>query len=458
MNRARPLALVAGPLLAAALYAWLVLGGSDHVLATTVGLTAWCAVWWVFEPVRGPVTALLPLAVLPLLGVLDAKQVAQSYGHELILLLGGGFMLSRALERSGAHRRLALGMVRAFGGRSGRHLLYGFIAATGMTSMWISNTATTLLMLPVAMAILETYPDRRLHAVLVLAIAYAASVGGLGTPIGSPPNLVFMQVYAETTGQAYGFLDWMKVGVPVVLVFLPLMALWLGRGLAGAPAAELPESGPWTPGEKRALWVFGLTALAWVTRGEPFGGWSHWLGLPGANDASVALLAVVAMCVIPDGRGRQLLDWETAERVPWGALVLFGGGIALAAAFQSSGLSTAVAQGLSGLNALPLPLLLLGIVGGVVLLSEIASNTATAVLLMPILAATAVAVGVDPALLMFPAVLAASVGFMLPVATAPNAIAYGSGQVRAEDMLREGAVLDVIGVFVLCAICWLAFG
>lgn len=454
----RRVSLPAGPLLAIALYAWLAFDGGDHALAVTVGLTAWCAVWWVFEPVRGPVTALLPLAVLPLLGVLDAKQVAQSYGHELILLLGGGFMLSRALERSGAHRRLALAMVRAFGGRSGRHLLYGFIAATGLTSMWISNTATTLLMLPVAMAILETYPDRRLHAVLVLAIAYAASVGGLGTPIGSPPNLVFMQVYAETTGQAYGFIDWMKVGVPVVAVFLPLMGLWLGRGLAGAPAAELPESGPWTPGEKRVLWVFGLTALAWVTRGEPFGGWSTWLGLPGANDASVALLAVVALCVIPDGRGRQLLDWETAERVPWGALVLFGGGIALAAAFQSSGLSTAVAEGLAGLNALPLPLLLLGIVGGVVLLSEIASNTATAVLLMPILAATAVAVGVDPALLMFPAVLAASVGFMLPVATAPNAIAYGSGQVRSEDMLREGAVLDVIGVFVLCAICWLAFG
>lgn len=172
----------------------------------------------------------------------------------------------------------------------------------------------------------------------------------------------------------------------------------------------------------------------------------------------MALLAVVALCVIPDGRGSKLLDWETAERVPWGALVLFGGGIALAAAFQTSGLSTAVAEGLSGLSALPLPLLLLGIVAGVVLLSEIASNTATAVLLMPILAATAVAVGVDPALLMFPAVLAASVGFMLPVATAPNAIAYGSGQVRPEDMLRQGAVLDVIGVFVLCAICWLAFG
>ncbi len=453
----RRFGLAAGPLLAVGLYALMIARGSDHALAVTVGLTAWCAAWWVLEPVPGPVTALLPLALLPVLGVLDAKQVAQSYGHELILLLGGGFMLSRALERSGAHRRLALGMVRAFGGGSGRSLLYGFIAATGAISMWISNTATTLLMLPVALAILERYPDKRLQAPLILSIAYAASIGGLGTPIGSPPNLVFMQVYAETTGTRYGFLDWMAIGVPVVLLFLPVMAWWLGRGLAGAPAALLPDSGRWTPGEKRVLTVFALTAAAWVFRSEPFGGWSALLGLPGANDASVALLAVVALCVIPDGRGSRLLDWETAEKIPWGALVLFGGGIALATAFQTSGLSDAVAKGLGGLSALPLPLLLLGIVGGVVLLSEIASNTATAVLLMPILAATAMAVGVDPALLMFPAVLAASVGFMLPVATAPNAIAYGSGLVDSREMLRQGAVLDVVGVVVLCGVCWVAF-
>lgn len=457
-GRLAPLALPAGPLLAVALYFLADSHGQSHALSATLALTGWCALWWVLEPVRAPVTALLPLAAFPMLGVLDAKQVAQSYGHELILLLGGGFMLSRALERSGAHRRLALAMVRAFGGHSGRALLFGFLAAVGMISMWISNTATTLLMLPVAMAILQHYPDPRLAAPLVLAIAYGASVGGLGTPIGSPPNLVFMQVYAEATGTRYGFLDWMMVGVPVVLLLLPLMGWWLGRNLAGAPAAALPESGAWTPGERRVLWVFALTAAAWIFRSEPFGGWSGWLGLENANDASVALLAVVALCVIPDGKGSRLLDWETAERVPWGALVLFGGGIALASAFQSSGLSDSVAASLSGLSALPLPLLLLGIVGGVVLLSEIASNTATAVLLMPILAATGMAVGVDPALFMFPAVLAASVGFMLPVATAPNAIAYGSGAVDAHTMLREGAVLDVIGVVVLCAVCYVAFG
>lgn len=448
------------PLLAIAAGGLAFAQGAPPLLAATLAVTVWCALWWMFEPVAAPVTALLPLALFPLMGVLDAKQVAQSYGNELILLLGGGFMLSRALERSGAHRRLALGMVRAFGGRSGRSLLYGFTAAAGLVSMWISNTATTLMLLPVALAILETYPDRRLHAPLILAIAYGASIGGLGTPIGTPPNLVFMQVYEQTTGTRYGFVDWMQVGVPLLAIFLPLMGWWLGRNLRGTPPAQLPHPGAWTAHERRVLIVFALTALAWITRTEPFGGWSRYLALPGANDASVALLAVVALCLIPSGRarGERLLDWETAERVPWGALVLFGGGIALATAFQSTGLSDALAQRLVGLSTLPIPLLLFGIVASVVLLSEIASNTATAVLLMPILAATAKAVGADPALFMFPAVLAASVGFMLPVATAPNAIAYGSGHVSGRDMLREGFVLDLIGIVVLSAVCYVAFG
>lgn len=456
----RRVSLWFAPLLAIAAGGLAFAQGAPPLLAATLAVTAWCALWWMFEPVAAPVTALLPLALFPLMGVLDAKQVAQSYGNELILLLGGGFMLSRALERSGAHRRLALGMVRAFGGRSGRSLLYGFTAAAGLVSMWISNTATTLMLLPVALAILETYPDRRLHAPLILAIAYGASIGGLGTPIGTPPNLVFMQVYEQTTGTRYGFVDWMQVGVPLLAIFLPLMGWWLGRNLVGTPPAQLPHPGAWTAHERRVLIVFALTALAWITRTEPFGGWSNYLGLPGANDASVALLAVVALCLIPSGRGRgeRLLDWETAERVPWGALVLFGGGIALATAFQSTGLSDALARRLVGLSALPIPLLLFGIVASVVLLSEIASNTATAVLLMPILAATAKAVGADPALFMFPAVLAASVGFMLPVATAPNAIAYGSGHVSGRDMLREGFVLDLIGIAVLSVVCYVAFG
>jgi solute carrier family 13 (sodium-dependent dicarboxylate transporter), member 2/3/5 len=451
------ISLLAGPLLSILAAYWCMQAGQSFALAVTVAITVCCAIWWLSEPIPAPVTALLPLALLPLLGVLSAKEVAQSYGHELILLLAGGFMLSRALEKSGAHQRLAMSMVNAFGGRSGRHLLYGFIAATGFISMWISNTATTLLMLPVAMAIMETYPDKRLEIPLVLSIAYAASIGGMGTPIGSPPNLVFMQVYQQTTGVAYGFFDWMKVGVPVVVLGLLSLALWLGRHLKRTPAAKLPMMGAWTAAERRVLIVFALTAAAWIFRTEPFGGWSAWLALDKANDASVALIAVIVLCLIPDGREGRLLDWASAEKIPWGALLLFGGGIALATAFDKSGLSDVIGQHLTGLRHLPLPLLLLGLMTGVVLLSEIASNTATAVLLMPILAATAKAINVEPALLMYPAVLAASVGFMLPVATAPNAIAYGTGRVGTRQMVKEGAMMDILCVLILSVVCWIAF-
>ncbi len=318
--------------------------------------------------------------------------------------------------------------------------------------MWISNTATTLMLLPVAIAVLEKYPDPRLAAPLILTIAYSASIGGLGTPIGSPPNLVFMQVYEQSTGAALSFTDWMAFGLPTVALFLPLAALWLCRGLGGTPSATVPELGPWQSGERRVLMVFALVALAWVTRAEPFGGWSAWLGLQAANDASVALLGVVAMALVPDGRGERLLDWPTAERIPWGALVLFGGGIAIATAFQSSGLSELAADAMQGLFDLPLLLRIALIAAAISLMSEIASNTATAVLAMPILAAAGMSLGIDPALLMVPAALSASCSFMLPVATAPNAIAFGSGRVSARQMLRHGAALNVIGVLVVSTV------
>lgn len=431
--------------------------GQPAPLAITVAVTVWCALWWMLEPLPGAVTALLPLGILPLSGVLSAKEVAQSYGNELVLLLGGGFMIAQALQRNDAHRRLALWMISAFGGRSGRQLLWGFSLAAGAISMWISNTATTLMLLPVAMAVLADYPDRRLAAPVGLAIAYGASIGGMGTPIGTPPNLVFMQVYEQTTGTRIGFLEWMSYALPAVIPMLILMSLYLGRGLAGAPAAVLPQLGPLSSAEKRVLGLFALIAVAWITRTEPFGGWSLWLGLPNASDASVALLGVVALCMIPDGRGSRLLDWDSAERIPWGALVLFGGGIALATAFERSGLSQLLAGHLSALGVLP-TLLLIGVICvGVTLLSEIASNTAAAVLIVPILATTALAIDVEPALLMFPAVLAASCGFMLPVATAPNLIVYGSRLVDSGQMLRAGWVMDLLGATVLTLVCYWVF-
>jgi sodium-dependent dicarboxylate transporter 2/3/5 len=452
------LRLLSGPL-AAALALWLGdASGLAWAATLTLAVTAWCALWWMLEAAPHAVTALLPLALFPLLGVLDGREVAEAYGNELILLLVGGAMLSKALEQSQAHRRLALGMVRAFGGGGGRALVFGFAAAAGLCSMWLSNTATTLMLLPVALAVLADYPDRRLAVPLLLAICYGASIGGLGTPIGSPPNLVFMKVYTDTTGQALGFSDWMAFGIPTVLLMLPLAALWLSRGLGDAPCASLPHLPPWSPAERRVLSIFALVALAWVTRVEPFGGWSTWLNLPKASDASVALLGVVAMALTGDGRGGRLLDWQVAERIPWGVMILFGGGIAIATAFRTSGLSDAAADLIGGALDLPLLLQVALVAISVSLMSEITSNTATSVLMMPILAATATAMGLEPALLMAPAVLAASCSFMLPVGTAPNAIVFGSGLVPARQMLRHGVALNVIGAVVITAVCWWRFG
>ena len=446
----------AGPAAAAAAYLAASACGMDFAFSATLALTALCALWWMSEAVDPAFTALLALGLLPVLGILDAKQVAQSVGNELILLLMGGFMLSRALEGSGAHRRLAYAMVNAVGGGSGRSLVFGFTLATGLISMWISNTATTLIMLPVAYAVIEHYKDPRLAAPLILAIAYAASIGGLGTPIGSPPNLVFMQQYQQATGKAYDFADWMHVGLPIIALLLPILAFGLSRNLKNSPAAELPAMEAWSVAEQRVLAVFGLTALAWVTRAAPFGGWSGWLNLPNATDASVALLAVVAVSILPSGNAdkQPLLTWQAASRIPWGVLLLFAGGIALATAFQESGISDAISSSLVSASHMPVFAMMVIIIASVVLLSEIASNTATAVLLMPILAAAAKGLNIEPALLMLPAAMAASIGFMLPVATAPNAIAYGSGFIRSKDMLREGAWLDIVSVLVVCAVCW----
>ncbi|MCB1607613.1 MAG: SLC13/DASS family transporter [Xanthomonadales bacterium] len=452
----RSVALIVAPLLALLLTAILA-QSFPWPLAVTAGVTVWVAGWWVFEPLPAAVTALLPLGLFPLFGVLDGNQVAQAYGHPVILLLAGGFMLSAGIEGAGAHRRLALGMLRLTGAHSARRVLWGFVLASGLLSMWISNTATVLVLTPVALAILGDKPDPKMAAPLILAIAYSASVGGMGTPIGTPPNLIFRSVYQEATGTEIGFLSWFKFSIPVLLLVLPFIAWRLGRNLDGPAGGELPVLGPWRAVERRAVACFALVAVAWVTRTEPFGGWSGWLGLPGANDASVALLGVVLMSVLPDGEGDRVLKWSAAERIPWGTLVLFGGGLALASGFASSGLGELLASSLVKLDTLPLWIMLLSICLAVSFLTEITSNTATTALLMPILAATAVAIDADPALLMLPAALAASMAFMLPVATAPNAIAYGTGVVPASRMMREGIVIDVFGVLAVSSVVYAVF-
>jgi sodium-dependent dicarboxylate transporter 2/3/5 len=428
--------------------------GAD--LATVGFVAVVCVIWWVFEPVPIPVTSLLPMAVLPLLGVLTPAEVGQAYGSPLILLLLGGFLLSKAMEHSGAHRRIALSMVTLVGASSARRLVLGFMAASALMSMWISNSATTLMLLPVALAVLDSVEDKaKLGPPLLLGIAYAASIGGLGTPIGTPPNLIFMQVYEQTTGVSISFTQWMGWAMPVVVIMVPAMAVVLTRNMGGALQIQMPAVGPWETQERRVMLVFGLTALAWITRGEPFGGWSAWFGLPEANDASVALLAVVILFLVPNGKGERLLTWERASTIPWGVLLLFAGGICLAEGFVSSGLSELMGQWMVALTSLhPFTLMVL-ICLAVTFMTETTSNTATAALLMPVLAAAALAAGIAPEIVMVPAVMSASCAFMLPVATAPNTVVFSSGLISTARMAREGFLINLLGVVVISSVCYL---
>jgi len=450
----RQWALIAGPLLAIAVASGMNQSGWETQACWTGAVAILCVVWWIFEPIPIPATSIIPLAIFPLMGVLSQEKISTAFGNELILLMLGGFMISVAMERSGAHHRIALGMINLVGGASSRRIVLGFMVATATLSMWISNTATTLMMLPIALAVINQSPDKKLAIPLLLSIAYGSSIGGLGTPIGTPPNLVFMQQYEKFTGTLISFTQWMSWGLPVVLLFVPLAGLWLTRKLDYSGELTIPPTGDWRPEEYRVLIVFGFTALAWITRLEPFGGWSAWLNLRGANDAIVALTAVVIMFLVPNGRGGKLLDWQSAEKVPWGILILFAAGIAIAQAFVESGLSSIIGFQLAILASLH-PLIVITIIALIVtFLTETTSNTATTILLMPILAPAALAAGIDPSLLMVPAAMSASCAFMLPVATAPNAIIFGTSQVPIASMVREGLVLNFIGVVVITLVCY----
>lgn len=416
----------------------------EHKVAATAAIALLTILWWVTEPVPIAITSLVPFALLPICNVVDHKTVSSALGSHVILLLMGAFMLSKALEKSGVHKRLAIMMINTIGLASKRRLVFAFMVATAMLSMWISNTATVLVVLPIALAVIDKIEDNKLSIALVLGIAYSASVGGLGTLIGTPPNVIFAGIYEVQTGTEFSFLRWMSIGIPVVIVAIPVMALWLTRALNGPLTVNMPPLGDWQVQEKRTLIVFAFAVLAWVTRSAPYGGWSELLNIQEAGDSTVALFFVVLMFLIPDGRGQRILDLKTAMAIPWGMLLLFAGGIALAKGFTASGLSELISMGLSSFAHLPTLVMLLLLCLCVTYLTEITSNTATATLLMPILYLVAINQGLSPEVLMIPAAMAASCAFMLPVATAPNAIAYGTGRFAIQDMVKEGAVLSFV--------------
>jgi sodium-dependent dicarboxylate transporter 2/3/5 len=432
------------------------------------GLVVWMAAWWMTEAVPLSVTALLPFVVLPLAGVSNAEKTASTYYSPILFLLLGGAFIALAIERTGLHRRLSLAILRMVGTKGGPgRLLLAFMIAAALLSMFISNTSTALIMMPMALAVLEgggsvrdgdMLPQDGIAGALPMGIAFAASIGGLGTIVGSPTNAIAVGLLDEIAGVRITFAQWALYGVPLVLLSIPLAAGIVGRvlrvadhpfDLASARAA-IDSHAAWTLPEKRLVPLFALTFIAWVTQPLvapllPSGSWT---------DGTIAVIAALALFLLPDGTGRPLLVWKEAERAPWSVIFMFGGGLALAGGMQASGLADWIGQALLPLAGWPLILVALTVVALVIVVTEFASNVATATGIIPVVAALVVALGADPVLLALPAALAASWGFMLPAGTGPNAIAWATGRIRIEAMVKAGALLDVAGVVLIVGVVW----
>ncbi|GHB92435.1 SLC13 family permease [Cerasicoccus arenae] len=436
------------------------------------------AVWWISEAIPIPATSLLPIVLFPALRVLSAPQTTANYAYHLIFLFMGGFMIALAMQRWNLHRRIALFIIRYIGFSPGR-LVLGFMVATGALSAFVSNTATAVMMMPIALAIITqakdeidsmhlNVPVKALDAFgvnMMLGIAYAASIGGIATLIGTPPNTVLAAYLANTYHYEISFVKWMIVGVPLAVIFIPLTWLWLTRIANPMKGLELPNSdgiirdelsklGPMGKGERWTLIIFLSTALAWITRAWVVN-WFPVLNM--INDASIAMAGAIALFLIPTNFGKRefVLNWEWANKLPWGVLVLFGGGLALAQGFDVSGLAAWTVDQLQFLSSMPIIIIILGLTALVTFLTEMTSNTATTTLLMPVLAGLAIGMGQSPLLLLAPAAISASCAFMLPVATPPNAIVFGSGKVTIPEMVRSGFALNVMGIFLVTLLTYL---
>ena len=440
-------------------------GGARLVLAVAL----WMAAWWVTEAVPLAVTSLLPIVLFPLLDIQPVREVTPNYTNHMVFLFLGGFVLAQAVERSGLHRRLALATLAAMGS-SARRQVWAFLLTTAALSMWLSNTATTLMMLPIATGVAEHLDEPRAATRLFLAIAFGASIGGVGTLVGTPPNLVLAGMAPRLVPElpVLTFGGWMLLGIPVALVLLPICGVLLGRGLRSGEvslesiARARAALGPPCPHEKRVAALFAVTALAWVTRsGARLGsvslpGWSSLLADPRlVSDAVPAIAATILATIIPAGGDRTgpLVSWSDAQRgVPWGILLLFGGGFALADGVHEAALDGWMAARLSALEAFPLWAALLTVVAMTAIVTNLTSNTATTTLLLPVMAALAGVLETPPYLLMAAATVAASCAFVLPVATPPNAIVIGSEHVSARDLFREGLLLNLISVVAVTAL------
>lgn len=449
------------------------------------------ATWWITEALPIPATALIPLLLFPLFGIMSASQVAARYADQNIFLFIGGFFIAMAMQRWELHKRIALYIIK-FLGTSPTRLILGFMVATAFLSMWISNTATTMMMFPIGLAVIlhaetmvkkarldiPTQPGSfNFGTALMLGIAYAASIGGVATLVGTPPNIVFAGMARSLFPKAseIGFLDWFKVGLPFVIVFLPVTWLYLTRVALRLRLKEIPGEkaiieqdlsmlGNMSRGEIMTLAVFVFVALSWIFRKNidigflTIPGWSNLLGLENyVHDSTVAICGALLLFILPvDFRKREfVLNWEWAVKIPWGIILLFGGGFALAAGFQSSGLAQWIGERLAFLGGIHPVLMIASICLLMTFLTEVTSNTATTTMMMPVLGSMAVALSMHPFLLMIPAAMSASCAFMLPVATPPNAIIFGSGYLRIPDMARTGFFLNLIGVVIITLVVYL---
>jgi solute carrier family 13 (sodium-dependent dicarboxylate transporter), member 2/3/5 len=444
----------------------------------TAAVAVLMAVWWMTEAIPIPATALIPLIAFPALGQdIAVDDVGASYGNNIIFLFMGGFILALAMQRWNLHRRIALVTVRAMGTKPGG-VVAGFMIATGFLSMWVSNTATAVMMIPIGVSVLTLVVAKdssnavragsdpasaevkdaviasNFGTALMLGIAYSASVGSLGTLIGTPPNALLAGYMSQAHGVEIGFGQWMLVGVPLSVVMMVLVWFLLTRVLFKAEIQEIPggrqlisdelsKLGRMSSGEVRTLVIFVLAAVSWITIPLVFEGL--------ISDAGIAMAAALLLFLLPAGaaRGVRLLDWDSAVKLPWGVLLLFGGGLALSAQFSGSGLADWIGEQVAGLGGIPVWLLVAVMATAILFLTEITSNTATAATFLPVAGGIALGVGVDPLLLCIPVALAATCAFMLPVATPPNAIAFGSGYVTIGQMIKGGLYLNLFGIVLI---------
>ncbi len=471
--------LLGGPILGVLVFSLLpadiAAGGLSQAGRATAGVAALMAIWWLTEAIPLSATALLPVALFPLYGIASTSNAVSPYASPTIFLFLGGFILGLGMERWGLHRRIALTIVLIVG-TSPRRLVAGFMLATAILSMWVSNTATAIMMLPIGMSIVamvegDGTKDQSLGPALLLGIAYAASIGGIGTIIGTPPNTVLANfVESELEGQL-SMLSWMKIGIPVVAIMLPIAWAYLvfiahplksTNTQSGATLVreQFKSLGKMSRGEWAVLLTFTCTALLWILRpqindlGRDAAGAITIPSLATLSDTTIAMMGALALFLIPVNTRKHVfaMDWETASRVPWGILILFGGGLSLASAMTANGVDVFLGRQLGVLEGVHPIVLVLAISTVVIFLTELTSNTAVTNALLPVLAAVAVGLGIPPMTLLVPATIAASCAFMMPVATPPNAVVFGSGRLRIGQMIRAGFWLNLVGILVVTAL------